>query len=82
MTKDEVGKFRKGERTSVKRGSEYFGRTREEKGGCVSVRLLQEKEEIAVGGSIGGGRARVSERNKSKMRGIRNGGAKEEMNDD
>ena len=41
MTVDEVEKFRKGERMSVRRGSENFGRMIDEKSGCVSVRLLQ-----------------------------------------
>ena len=40
VTADEVGKFRKGERMSMRRRNENFGRTREEKSGWLSVRLL------------------------------------------
>ena len=58
---DEVGKFRKGER-SVRKGKENFGKLREKKSECVSVRSLQEKEEIIVSRNIFGGRERERER--------------------
>ena len=79
MTKDKIGKFTEGERTSVRRGSENFGRMREEKSGC---EINTREEEIAVGESIAGGRARVGESSMTKTREIRSGGEKEKMNGD
>ena len=46
MTEDELGKFREGERTSVRRGNANFGGMREENSECVSVRSIPGRERL------------------------------------